>query len=273
MNDEDIMSEEEANELMEQAVEDMADPEEYDAEQEIDPELIGNARLRLAQGSLYEMLLKHDFFEGMEADPKAVANVQKEVRAFVKERLEVLVGLRTDPRVLKETLKIELPFNDLEIELLKKLCAKASNGATINVPSEPAKVQAKRVENRISPVRVTSTQKPNRLNRQDERPKSTLQKPVDKLKEKPLDKSPYEMTPKELIAQSKERSLNQKYRSAKNPNKLPAPDAEQMTMQYSQSQASYNANPMFNTILNKVGRSQMIETVSDTFESTGDDRI
>ena len=73
------------------------------------------------------MIMNHDLFEGMDADPRAVKNVQREIRKFARESMEVMLGMReTTPAHAI----VASPFNDLEIDILKRIASKASNGAT-----------------------------------------------------------------------------------------------------------------------------------------------
>ena len=91
-------------------------------------EAFNDANLRIEQGRLYQMIINHDLFEGMDADPRAVKNVQREIRKFARERMEIMLGMRQEqaPTVAM----VSSPFNDLEVDILKKLASKATNGAT-----------------------------------------------------------------------------------------------------------------------------------------------
>lgn len=60
--------------------------------------VINNARIRLEQGRLYEMLIKHNLFEGVDAMPQAIDKVQSEIKQFIVERLEILLGMRAEKR-------------------------------------------------------------------------------------------------------------------------------------------------------------------------------
>lgn len=90
-------------------------------------EVLNDANLRIEQGRLYQMIMNHELFDGMDADPKAVQNVQREIRKFARESMEVMLGMR-DTTPVRATLAS--PFNDLEVDILKKLASKATNGAT-----------------------------------------------------------------------------------------------------------------------------------------------
>ena len=89
--------------------------------------VLNDANLRIEQGRLYQMIMNHDLFDGMDADPKAVANVQREIRKFARESMEVMLGMRETVPVHAA---ISSPFNDLEVDILKKIASKATNGAT-----------------------------------------------------------------------------------------------------------------------------------------------
>ncbi len=106
---------------------------EDEAAFELDSEesnIIYNARLRLEQARLYEMLINHDMFEGVDASPEAIENVRNELKEYIVERLEVLLGLKTPKPKQQESIEIELPFNEIEIEFLKQLSYKGTKGAS-----------------------------------------------------------------------------------------------------------------------------------------------
>ena len=108
------MSEEQAEAILEasQKEESVAESEEYaevddeeialteeeaeEADQAYDASVMADARLRLEQGRLYEMLLEHSLFKDVDADARAIKNVEREIKAYIRERLEILVGLKVD---------------------------------------------------------------------------------------------------------------------------------------------------------------------------------
>ena len=105
-----------------------------DSSYEFDEEEVGvvyNVRLRLEQASLYEMLINHNLFEGVEASPQAISIVQDELKHFLVRRLEVLMGIRQpEPEVVQQTTQVKSPFNGLEVEALKALAYKLTEGKT-----------------------------------------------------------------------------------------------------------------------------------------------
>lgn len=121
-------------------------------------EVMESATVRLAKGRLYEMLLKHDIFDDtLGEDPRAIRQVQDEVRAFVTERLEIMLGMKTKA-VRKEIVpevSIEFPFDDLEIAALKALADNLNKGAKgdkvviqadVSLSGQEVEVQVKRPE-------------------------------------------------------------------------------------------------------------------------------
>jgi hypothetical protein len=92
-------------------------------------DVLSDANLRLEQGSLYKLVMKHDLFENSDADPKAIQNVQKAIRKFAREQMEVMLGMRPEV-VPAEKLEIQFPFNELEVEVLKAMARTFSKGAT-----------------------------------------------------------------------------------------------------------------------------------------------
>jgi hypothetical protein len=92
--------------------------------------VLSDARLRLEQGKLYEMIMNHDIFNGVEADDRAIKHVQKQIRNFAKEQMEIMLGMRQEaPKV--QAMSIEnFPFNDVEVLVLKTMASTFSKGKT-----------------------------------------------------------------------------------------------------------------------------------------------
>ena len=107
------------------------DVEEETSEEDDYSEVLTDANLRLELGSLYKMIMKHELFAGVDADPKAIQNVQKAIRKFAREQMEVMLGMRKETAQV-EHLQIDFPFNQVEVEVLKMLAHKASGGASEN---------------------------------------------------------------------------------------------------------------------------------------------
>jgi hypothetical protein len=106
--------------------------EEVDEDEEDVSATLTDARLRLEMGKLYELIMKHEIFEGADADPKAMKIVQKQIRNYAQEQMEIMLGMRQEPtKAEANSFPMELfPFNSLEVDTLKALAAAATKGAS-----------------------------------------------------------------------------------------------------------------------------------------------
>lgn len=107
--------------------------EEQEAEEQVEEDytsVLSDARLRLEQGRLYEMLMNNNLFQDLDVDPKAVKNVEREVKNFAKERMEIMLGMRQEKSKESLVQVVASPFNDLEMEALRALASAATKGAT-----------------------------------------------------------------------------------------------------------------------------------------------
>ena len=98
--------------------------------------ILDDVDLRLATADYYRAILGHDFFE---VEGSAAEIVDREIRAFIKGRLEILLGLR-DARAPSSI------FSGEEIEALKLLAAKSEALALLatKVEQKPGLVQTKK---------------------------------------------------------------------------------------------------------------------------------
>src|ERR1700688_1003435 len=99
----------------------------FEEEDQDTAEIMLDANLRLEQGRLYQMVLQGNIFADTNADPKAIRNVQREIRKFVRERMETMLGIRQEQ--VAQTI-VSSPFTDLEVTVLKMLASKMSKGQT-----------------------------------------------------------------------------------------------------------------------------------------------
>jgi hypothetical protein len=236
--------------------------EEYDvdsvledfSEEEDFTEVLNDANLRIEQGRLYQMIMNHNLFEGMDADPRATQNVEKEIRRFARERMEIMLGMRSEQHV--QSAMVSSPFNDLEVDILKKLASKATNGATetaeanevASVLRSPPKRQTlnpsggttalKRSNPQPKPQQKlpTKTQAPlkrTKLNATIEQIAAEEGVPVEALElnytgiGKPID----QLSPEELAKRQKESAQRlAKYTTVKSSSALPMASPEQQEM-------------------------------------------
>lgn len=151
-----------------QPVQQQAQPEpevQYDEESEEEDfsSVLSDARSRMEQGRLYEMLMDHDIFAGADADEKAIKFVTKQIRTFAKEQMEIMLGMRQEPAKAQAMLAENFPFNDVEIAALKDLAYVATKGASARDDVQTFTPQAAPVAPRrtgLNPIAVKSQAKP-----------------------------------------------------------------------------------------------------------------
>ena len=108
--------------------------------------VVNESMVRLEQARLYDMLIKHDLFAGVKAHPNALRNVQNELKKYIVDRLEILLGIKQE-KSLKERPKefiVDSPFNDIEIDFLKALSFKGTKGASAH--AEEKQLRASEVQ-------------------------------------------------------------------------------------------------------------------------------
>lgn len=257
-----------------------AEEEEITEEEEDFSSILTDARLRLEQGRLYEMLINHNLFEGTDADEKAIKYVQKQIRNFAKEQMEIMLGMRQE--VVKQEAPVltaeNFPFNDLEVQALKALARAATGGATEAPEAQTfSGVQEAPKRTGLNPVAVKQAPKPAAIAKPVAKAapaKPLASKPAQPVKRtrqevdierilaeegisreeyerqynpnyKPLDKDPTEMDPEEL----KRRNAQAKVRRAINPNAIPMPTVEQEEMMYTQRAQAAASHPQMQNLM------------------------
>jgi hypothetical protein len=124
----------------------------YELEDE-EMDVVGEAMVRLEQARLYDMLIKHNLFDGVQANPIALKNVQDELKSYIVERLQILLGIKQEQAPTPTSMRVELPFNKLEIQALKDLAYKLTKGATDKIQErETVEAVAERTEQTIKPL-------------------------------------------------------------------------------------------------------------------------
>ena len=190
----------EGDEIFEEEFEDF-DEELLAEEQSL---IIDSAELRLEKGRLYKMLIEHRLFDGVDAAPEAVASVEEEIKDFIVERLEVLLGMRAEKEREVQHIVQEPQFNDLEVQVLKRLANKVSKGMTESAPttapaSKPSQLNTVKKQVAKPKINALSAQKQKvskpRLPKPAPQPtaaplrKAPKKKPKRKLKKDMLEKS------------------------------------------------------------------------------------
>lgn len=230
--------------------------------------VLNDARLRLEQGRLYEMVMNHNIFNGLDADPIAIKNVQKEIRKFAKERMEIMLGMRNEASVQNSIVNVKNQFNDLEFELLKQLTFKMSQGKTgEQQPEVTAQVVRKTGLNSIGSSQQKQTKSmPQEIIKKTSSPikrikikpeveqvlaEEGVSKEEIELEYVPLNKPISELTPKEQaerIRQTQERLSKNK--RVDNPNKIPMPSFEVQAALAESRTAAVNKSPIGTILAN-----------------------
>lgn len=264
--------------------EDQSQDSEEAVQEEDFSSVLSDAKLRLAQGSLYEMLMNNNLFENMEGvDPRAVKNVEREVMNFAKERMEIMLGMRQEATQEPSMSASSFPFNDLEVEALKAIASAATKGATqapeaqqfTAASSAPAPRPGLKTISLKSPSRPAVTQKapapaapakplaqkpatPVTKNKRTEAQIEQILAEEGISREeyerqynpnyKPLTKPVSQMNEAELKEWKRQDALKT-HKQVKSPAAIPMPTAEQEEMMYSQRAQAANAHPQMQTIM------------------------
>jgi hypothetical protein len=165
--------------------------------------VLNDANLRIEQGRLYQMIMNHNLFEGMEADEKAIQNVQKEIRKFARERMEIMLGMRQE-QVAPSSI-VSSPFNDLEVDILKKIASKATNGATETPEANQVAAAVREVPRRqtLNPIGgSTGLKKPAPVAPQRPQPKpQQAQRPLPSKPQAPIQRTKMDQTIDQICAE------------------------------------------------------------------------
>ncbi len=280
-----VVSEEESTTIQENAAFDLNDRE---------INVVYNARLRLEQARLYEMLINHDIFGGVDVNPEAINTVQNELKNFIVERLEILMGIRTEVNKIESSV---LPFNEVEIDFLKQLAYKGTHGASISTPivkSELKPITVKKQINVLKPLvknietpklqsstkntikqkSFVSTPKQKTSNvevkNDDVRIRNLTQAEIDALAIEDLKKLDKRKKPfHKMNEQEKEeaiREVNSRHKAPKVSQALPMPTTEELEYKYLTEQSKRSGNKQLDE-LNQVITNVVLKNKNQNMES------
>lgn len=206
--------------------------------------VLSDARLRLEQGKLYELIMNSNLFDNMDSDARAIRNVQREIKRFARERMEVMLGMRQE--AARET-SVASPFNSLEVDVLKKIASAASKGATEQPEAEKATwdnpPQPKKQS--LTPISSTPKPQPQKLTAKPKAPiaRVATTAPIVKEEYEPLKKDPSQMSADELIERNKQAAERQaRVKPAKSSDAKPMPSYEQQEMLHADRMANTNVS-------------------------------
>lgn len=286
----DLASEPVLVDASEEELEQVAEESNYDLNDQ-EANVIYNAKLRLEQAKLYEMLINHNIFQGVDASPEAVTVVENELKLYIVRRLEILLGIRK-PVARESQKQSQSDFNSIEVGFLKQLAYKGTLGKSAKAEEgvdnpQPKPLTTKPKQQTLNPI---GQRKPSPRKQAASPKKSPAQQPQrkpvrnnpqpkkDQVKLKPSGKGRQltqeeameiakrdleettnrkkweEMSQKEK--QERVREVNEKYKKPRPQSALPFPTASQLEQQYLTRQqldsASNNQKAQFNNIIANV---------------------
>lgn len=215
--------------------------------------IVSDAMVRLDQARLYEMLIKHDMFDGIDANQHALENVKREIKGFIVERLEFLLGIRVEQK--QESVdNTDSFFTDQEKQFLKMLAQRSVQKLEGDRVPEPKPIISKpapkpqglktlAVQPKQSPSQLAPRQAPTQKVESKPIPQKTSNKPrtsvpssssksIDEIAKEDLRiskgrKKAHEMTEDELMRENEK--ISKRYQKAPPPpNAIPVPDDSQL---------------------------------------------
>lgn len=161
--------------------------------------IVSESMIRLEQARLYDMLIKHDLFKGVKAHPKALQNVQNEVKKYIVKRLEVLLGIRGEESETldKKSFEVDIPFNDIEIDFLKSLSGKGTKGASNNYHTEITTIPVREINKKVPKKQLVVEEEYEEEHEEELQPLSSqenyeeeyVEPPKPKVKKRPVKKT------------------------------------------------------------------------------------
>lgn len=183
----------------EEEIEEILSSSAFDLDEE-EAGIVYNTRIRLEQAKLYEMLINHNLFDGVDVDHRAIAIVRNELKHYVVKRLEILMGLKS-PVAPKQV--VESDFNSIEVDFLKQLAAKGTRGRSMEVEAatdeEMVAEQPQPVSGGLNPIagkRIKSSDLKPLVKKPAAVLKKAVQPPVQEKKKQAVKKR---ATPKQTV--------------------------------------------------------------------------
>lgn len=182
---------------------------------------IYSARLRLEQARLYELLINHNVFDGVDASPEAITKVQSDLKKYLVDRLEILLGIKKKKKKeidIQQAVVVDSQFNDIEVDFLKALAYKGTKGASSG--GMPVQTTQKPQINTIKQEAPTLAQKPQLAKITPvQKPKPITKREVKKVTKKTVKRVVNE-APEEALKPTKKVAKKKKSTKKKNKKKL-----------------------------------------------------
>jgi len=201
--------------------------------------VLEEAKIRLEKAKLYEMIMKADIFDEVDADPRAIAKVRDEFNAFGKERLEILLGMKQEKQEQQQVIEqVYYPahdLNEMEVLAIKDLAAKLTGGESLAAGSPQPQVVATPVKKQgLKSLRTAPQVQQRQPAPQQQRQRQPLVKERNQNRPAPKQikkkngevKQVHEMNEQELRERSKQVRSAPKGMPVQRP--LPMPDSDTM---------------------------------------------
>lgn len=172
------------------------------AEPQNNNEVISEALKRIEQASLYQTLINHSLFAPNSARPEIMSLVEKEIKAFAIERLEILLGMKNERKIEQIN---NSQFNPDEIGALKAIASRLMKKPEPQIDRSPSLNVISQTPSKPSP---TVAQPPIKAQQELSRPSEESIQTAPKSKSK-------------KSASKKDPSRN--YAQAGNPSAMPMP--------------------------------------------------
>jgi hypothetical protein len=223
------------------------------------------------------MLINQDIFKDLDIDPRAVKHVQKEIKAFARERMEIMLGIRRETTKI-ERLEIDFPFNALEVEILKKLAYTATKGASANSERFTPEVKATETEVEVAPRRTGLSPITGGPKKPQPKPLAKTTAPVQRPKAAgkpvvpqqpkddyvPLDKPPSLMSEEELKERARQTAERQAGKKADSPLKAKMPTFEEQYATFAaRAESAAQTHPGFSKLLDLINSQKKPSTATE----------
>jgi hypothetical protein len=218
--------------------EEYEDMEDEELEQKT-TNVMDNALVRLEQGRLYKMFMDNidqGMFTDSGCDERSIKNVEREMKAFIMSRIEVLLGIRKvrpqQINVIREEAKPQL--DDLELAVIKKITSSAAAKAGIKPVTNSGGI--KKIGQPQTQTQQQTTSQPQKPQKKALKKKTKRKPAVQGKVNKPIG----QMTREELEARNAQINRQSSARAQQAPvdtgapAPLPPPTSDQMEMYHTQ---------------------------------------
>lgn len=185
--------------------------------------VLSEAMQRIEQAKLYELLVNHELLAPGSASPEIQKKVQDEIRAFVIERLETLLGIRKEQQ--KQS---SLDLTQEEVRVLKMLAAKVIGKDTPKSEPQITPLAANPNQPKVNPVAAPQIQRPAQVTQpvQQQTRMVKKKKPMGQQPQQKPEPIPQDLTPERAAEIAAKRGPRKQAASV--PQSKPMPNPQMM---------------------------------------------